>query len=268
MLCRQGYLRLCAGSATAFVGGRKGKMSATKDRLSRRALLRLGLTLPPVLLAACTAPTLISQTPGTTPAEATAAPGPEGALLPTVTPAPEPVAQAAPEGVPPVQLAPTPACDDGDEPTPAQTEGPYYTPDTPQRNSFLEAGVTGTKMTVSGYVLSTGCQPIAQAMLDFWHCDDAGVYDNTGYKLRGHFFSNDQGYYTLETIMPGVYPGRTRHFHVKVQAPNQPVLTTQLYFPGEPQNESDGIFRPECLLDVQDVQDGKLGSFNFVLQLA
>jgi hypothetical protein len=53
-----------------------------------------------------------------------------------------------------------------------------------------------------------------------------------------------------------------------VQAPNQSVLTTQLYFPGEPQNESDRIFRPACLLDVQDAPDGKLGSFNFVLQLA
>jgi protocatechuate 3,4-dioxygenase beta subunit len=176
------------------------------------------------------------------------------------------VAQVAEPAATATLLPPTPACDDGDEPTPAQTEGPYYTPDTPQRNSFLEAGVTGTKMIVTGYVLSTDCRPIAQAMLDFWHCDDAGVYDNTGYKLRGHFFSDDQGHYTLETIMPGVYPGRTRHFHVKVQAPGsplgQPILTTQLYFPGEPQNQSDGIFRPECLLDVQDVQDGKLGSFN------
>jgi protocatechuate 3,4-dioxygenase beta subunit len=245
----------------------KLQMSAKEDRLSRRALMRLGLTIPPMLLAACTAPTLLNQTPGPAPAEATTAPGPEGAQLPTVTPTPATVAQAAEPAATTTVLPPTPACDDGDEPTPAQTEGPYYTPDTPQRNSFLEAGVTGTKMIVTGYVLSTDCRPIAQAMLDFWHCDDAGVYDNTGYRLRGHFFSDDQGHYTLETIMPGVYPGRTRHFHVKVQAPNQSILTTQLYFPGEPQNQSDGIFRPECLLDVQDVQDGKLGSFNFVLQL-
>lgn len=226
-------------------------MNATENRLTRRALLRMGLSLPPMLLAACAAPVLINPTPAVTPAS-----------LPTVTPTPAESPEVA------QLLPPTPACDDDDDPTPEQTEGPYYTPDTPARNSFLEPGITGTHMLVTGYVLSTQCQPIAQALLDFWHSDDAGQYDNVGYKLRGHFFTDDQGRYQLETIMPGLYPGRTRHFHVKVQAPNQPILTTQLYFPGEPDNESDGIFRPECLLAVQDIAEGKIGTFNFVLQVA
>jgi protocatechuate 3,4-dioxygenase beta subunit len=165
-------------------------------------------------------------------------------------------------------LTPTPACgDDDDEPTPAQTEGPYYTPNTPERTSFLEPGMPGTKLIVTGYVLSTDCQPLAQALLDFWHCDDAGVYDNAGYRLRGHQFTDDQGRYYLETILPGVYPGRTRHIHVKVQAPNQPVLTTQMYFPGEPSNNTDAIFRPDLVMDVQDAADGKAASFNFVLAI-
>nr|HMN30858.1 hypothetical protein [Caldilineaceae bacterium] len=95
-----------------------------------------------------------------------------------------------------------------------------------------------------------------------------GRYDNEGYRLRGHFFADEEGRYQLETIRPAVYPGRTRHFHVKVQAPNQPVLTTQLYFPGEPENESDAIFRPECLMDVQQDDQILSGFFNFVLNLA
>ena len=66
--------------------------------------------------------------------------------------------------------------------------------------------------------------------------------------------------------MPGLYPGRTRHFHVKVQAPNGPVLTTQLYFPGDPANSRDGIFRPELLMDVRDASDGKEGIFDFVVE--
>jgi len=167
-------------------------------------------------------------------------------------------------------LPPTPACgdDDDDDLTIAQTEGPYYTPNTPERTSFLEAGVTGTKMIVTGYVLSTNCQPVARALLDFWHADDSGAYDNMGYKLRGHFFTDDAGRYTLETIVPGLYPGRTRHFHVKVQAPNNPVLTTQLYFPGEPSNATDGIYNAALEMNVQDVTDGKLGTFNFVLDVA
>jgi protocatechuate 3,4-dioxygenase beta subunit len=151
--------------------------------------------------------------------------------------------------------------------TPPQTEGPYYTPDTPERTSFLETGMAGARMLVTGQVLSTKCEPIAQALLDFWHCDDAGVYDNVGYTLRGHFFTDDEGKFTLETIMPGLYPGRTRHFHVKVQAPNQPVLTTQLYFPDEPDNARDGIFSAGLVMDVQDTAEGKVGVFNFVLNV-
>jgi protocatechuate 3,4-dioxygenase beta subunit len=163
-------------------------------------------------------------------------------------------------------LPPTPACgDDDDDLTIAQTEGPYYTPNTPERTSLLEPGITGTRLLVTGYVLSTGCAPIAQALVDFWHCDDAGAYDNVGYKLRGHQFTNDAGRYSLETILPGVYPGRTRHIHVKVQAPNQPVLTTQLYFPGEPANARDGIYNPALEMTMQPANDGQLGTFNFVL---
>jgi len=128
--------------------------------------------------------------------------------------------------------------------------------------------MTGTRFVLNGFVLTTGCKPIAKAMLDLWHCDDKGVYDNEGYRLRGHFFADENGYFTVETIMPGIYPGRTRHFHVKVQAPNQPVLTTQLYFPNEPQNARDGIFREECLMTVTDNADAsKTGSFNFVLEI-
>jgi protocatechuate 3,4-dioxygenase beta subunit len=121
---------------------------------------------------------------------------------------------------------------------------------------------------VSGQVLATDCLPVAGALIDFWHCDSEGVYDNVGYKLRGHQFADAEGRYTLETILPGVYPGRTRHIHVKVQGPNQPVLTTQLYFPDEPQNATDGIFHPDLVMAMQDGADGKLGSFNFVLELA
>lgn len=163
-------------------------------------------------------------------------------------------------------LPPTPACgDDDDDLTIAQTEGPYYTPNTPERTSLLEPGITGTRLLVTGTVLSTGCTPIARALVDFWHCDDAGVYDNVGYKLRGHQFTDDAGRYSLETIVPGVYPGRTRHIHVKVQAPNQPVLTTQLYFPGEPANTRDGIYNPALEMALQDSAEGQLGTFNFVL---
>jgi protocatechuate 3,4-dioxygenase beta subunit len=163
-----------------------------------------------------------------------------------------------------VILEPTPHCDDDDDETLAQTEGPFYTPDTPERTSFLEDG-PGTKMVLTGRVLTTGCQPIAGAVVDFWHADDGGNYDNAGYLFRGHQFTNENGRFQLETVVPGLYPGRTRHFHVKVQGPQTSLLTTQLYFPDEPGNASDGIFNAALLMDTAETADGVTGTFDFVL---
>ncbi len=165
-------------------------------------------------------------------------------------------------------LAPTPACGDDDDVTPPQAAGPFFTPDSPERASLLEAGLSGTRLVLSGTVLTTGCRPVANALLDFWHCDANGNYDNVGYTFRGHQFTDADGRYQLETIVPGLYPGRTRHIHLHVQAADQPVLTTQLYFPGEPDNARDSIYNPALEMELQDTEDGKLGSFNFVLGAA
>jgi protocatechuate 3,4-dioxygenase beta subunit len=159
------------------------------------------------------------------------------------------------------QLSPTPACGDDHGPTPEQTEGPYYTPDTPRRTNLLEDGVSGDRLVLTGTVLSTSCEPVAEALLDFWQADGDGEYDNEGFRLRGHQLTDRRGRFTLTTVVPGLYPGRTRHIHVKVQRPNGAVLTTQLYFPGEAQNESDGIFDDALLLDVK----GSRARYDFVL---
>jgi protocatechuate 3,4-dioxygenase beta subunit len=156
-------------------------------------------------------------------------------------------------------LAATPACDDG--PTPRQTAGPFFTPDSPQRSSLLETGMRGPRLVVTGTVFTTDCQPVAGALLDFWQCDANGEYDNRGYRLRGHQFADAQGRYRLETIVPAPYPGRTRHIHVRVQPRGGRVLTTQLYFPGERLNDRDFIYRPELLMQLA----GSEGSFDFVL---
>ncbi len=162
-------------------------------------------------------------------------------------------------------LAPTPACAD-DDATASQTEGPFFTPNSPEKTSFLADVSRGVPMVLSGSVLTTSCHPVARALLDVWHADDEGNYDNEGYRLRGHFFTDAQGRYLLETIVAGAYSGRTRHVHVKVQA-HQPgrVLTTQLYFPGEAANDGDGLFRPELLMDVREVSGRKEATFNFVV---
>ncbi len=230
---------------------------------TRRAFLRVCLIAPvPALLAACT-----SQVP-TVPTVA-----PTNAPVPTAIPAtsvpPEPTGvptQASEPTTETTTLVLTPACDDGDEATIAQTEGPYFTPNSPERSVLYEAGMVGTPMTLVGGVFTSGCKPVARALIDLWHCDATGVYDNVGYTLRGHTFTDEQGRFQFETVQPGLYTGRTRHFHVKVQAPNGPILTTQLYFPDEPDNARDGIFNAILLMEIQPTDQGIIGGYTFVVQ--
>jgi protocatechuate 3,4-dioxygenase beta subunit len=144
--------------------------------------------------------------------------------------------------------------------TPRQTEGPFYRPSTPKRSSLVEKGPPA--LVVTGRVLSKDCKPLANALLDFWHADEQGDYDNQGFRYRGHQFTDADGRYRLETILPAVYPGRTRHIHVKVQPPGGRLVTTQIYFPGEAQNARDGLFRNELAMRMQEQGAGR---FDFVL---
>jgi protocatechuate 3,4-dioxygenase beta subunit len=163
-------------------------------------------------------------------------------------------------------LRATPSCDDGDEPTPEQTEGPFYTPDTPRRSNLVTAGVSGAPLLLTGDVVDTRCRPVRGALLDFWQADARGRYDSDGYRLRGHQFADTRGRFGLRTIVPGLYPGRTRHIHVKVQRPHGAILTTQLYFPGEPRNRTDGIFDSALLMDIRRAGSTRRVHFRFVLE--
>jgi protocatechuate 3,4-dioxygenase beta subunit len=201
----------------------------TEQELTRRRLLELGLAIPPLAAVAAGADLL------------------------------------APDAV----LAATPAIADDDEPTPAQTEGPYFAPNSPLRKSIVPVGAGGTRLTLSGRVLSTAGRPVARALVDFWQADARGAYDNNGYRFRGHQFTDAQGRFSLGTVVPGLYPGRTKHIHVKVQAPGRSILTTQLYFPGVARNRTDGIFNAELLVKSwRRVGARRAARFDFVLDLS
>lgn len=165
------------------------------------------------------------------------------------------------------ELPPTPECRDAHDVTPRQTEGPYYTPNAPERANLREPGMKGTSVALGGLVLTRSCKPVANAIVDLWHADDAGAYDNAGFRLRGFVKTDAEGRYAFQTIVPGHYPGRTRHYHVKVQAPRAPLLTTQLYFPDEPGNARDFLYRKELLLRSAKVADGMAARFDFVVDI-
>jgi len=161
---------------------------------------------------------------------------------------------------------PTPTCT-GDL-TPSQVAGPYYKTGSPMRTSIADPSHTGNKLLLSGYVYNTNCQPIANAQLDFWQADASGEYDNLGYKLRGHQFTDDSGRWQLDTIIPANYAARPPHLHVKVKAPNKPALTTQLYFPNQPQNQTDIIFNPAQIIAIESIDidtNNTQAIFNFIL---
>jgi protocatechuate 3,4-dioxygenase beta subunit len=166
------------------------------------------------------------------------------------------------------EIAPTPQCHDGDKPTKEDIEGPFFKYSSPPRSDLVEPGTRGHLITLEGFVLSRSCRPVPQAILDFWHANEDGDYDEDGFRYRAHLFSDGNGKFRFRTIVPGLYPGRTRHFHMKVQAPNQPILTTQLYFPGEPRNRLDDYFSPLLLMKIAQSADEAAARFDFVLDIA
>ena len=145
--------------------------------------------------------------------------------------------------------------------TPRQTEGPFFTPNSPLRASLVQAASKAQRFVVSGRVLSAQCKPLANALVDVWHADEDGDYDNAGY--RGHQNTDAAGRYRFETIVLALYPGRTRHYHVKIQPKGGRLVTTQLYFPGETMNRRDGLYRRE--LELKTAKSGE-GTFDFVVE--
>jgi protocatechuate 3,4-dioxygenase beta subunit len=160
----------------------------------------------------------------------------------------------------------TPECRGQAKPTPQQTAGPFYTPRSPQRASLVESGSKAARLVLAGRVVSPQCRPVGKALLDFWHCDEHGAYDNDGYRYRGHVFADADGRFRIETIVPAVYPGRARHIHVKVQPPGGRVLTTQLYFPGDASNQGDFGWRRDLELAYERREGTALGAFQFVVE--
>jgi len=123
-----------------------------------------------------------------------------------------------------------PAC----RPTRPDAEGPFYTPDAPERDR------TGRGFVVSGAVRSAaGCAALAGARVEWWSANPGGEYDDAH---RATQRADAEGRYRYETDVPGRYPGRPLHLHVRVTAPGHRPLVTQLYpKPGQSALEVDFV---------------------------
>lgn len=162
--------------------------------------------------------------------------------------------------------------------TPEETAGPFYF-DADAIRSDIREDRAGTPLRLVLRVRDARtCEPLADAVVDVWHCDAAGSYSGFeggpgGRKgdaryLRGAQITNADGVVEFRTIYPGWYPGRTVHVHAKVHLDRRTVLTTQLYFDddvttnvlrGQPyarrgerdrRNDDDPIFDDELLLTL------------------
>ena len=99
------------------------------------------------------------------------------------------------------------------------------------------------------------------------HADERGDYDNAGFRYRGHVFTDAEGRYRFRTIEPALYPGRTRHYHIKVLSTGRQLLTTQLYFPNEPMNARDSLFDRALVVKLAGGGDATTARFDFVLDM-
>ena len=153
--------------------------------------------------------------------------------------------------------------------TRSSTAGPFYTPETPQRDSLREPDTSGEALVFEGLVLAHDCRPLAGAVIDIWHCDERGRYDNRGFRYRGHQFTDAAGAFRIETIRPGHYTGRTPHIHVRVQGEATRLLTTQVFFPDlREENDRDWTYRDDLAMSLDRDGGAWRGRFDFVLATA
>jgi protocatechuate 3,4-dioxygenase beta subunit len=145
-------------------------------------------------------------------------------------------------------------------------EGPYYSPGSPQNSHLCASGIPGENFVLRGSVTDQLGKPLAGAWLDFWQADGTGHYDNKGFTLRGHQFADNNGRYELDTVIPGSYPGRTPHIHVKARASEKsPLFTTQLFLSGI-SSQNDFLYHESLVIKIEETPQGKTGSFDFVLE--
>ena len=96
------------------------------------------------------------------------------------------------------------------------TSRAYYRPGAPFRDDVNVRGDAEMPLVIRGHVLARlRVTPLAGALLDVWQADADGVYDNASadFHLRGRFYADGDGQYAFTTVLPGLYPGRTRHIH-------------------------------------------------------
>ena len=177
-------------------------------------------------------------------------------------------------GITPVSLLKGRDCDT----TSPDILGPYWAEDHPYRTVLANSEEPGTRVFISGTVKANDCEtPIENALVDVWHANDDGCYtvfmecdsgnsDEDPYNLRGIIVTGENGQYGFESIWPGYYSGRPRHYHYKITTPHGSELVTQCYFEGDPQiTEQWEENHPGLVIPLEETENGLVGVFDIIM---
>ena len=175
--------------------------------------------------------------------------------------------------------------------TAAQPVGPFYRTNAPMIGQLAGAEEPGQRLMINGTVFSNDCKtPLPHALIEVWQANHEGIYDTQtpgnfdqrhAFHLRGMLYTDEEGRYELNTIMPGRYaippglPGqeqyagltRPAHIHMRVTESLHVPVTTQIYFEGDPHFAGDPWASREPSLAIPLDTDGDVqrGVFDVVL---
>jgi catechol 1,2-dioxygenase len=181
--------------------------------------------------------------------------------------------------------------------TECNCEGPFYVPGAPRLELpyvLRKREEDGETLRFSGTVRSLDGSPLAGALLDVWQANGNKEYSfvHPGvpeYNLRGQFPADGEGRFEFETVVPSPYtvphtgatgqllaalgwvPWRPAHVHFKITHPDAQMLTTQIYFEGDPWIDEDvvGAVKAPLIIALERREDDRgqyaACSFDFVL---
>ncbi len=168
---------------------------------------------------------------------------------------------------------------EGDTPTTTDILGPFYRPGAPLRTNLRLSNSNGTPIVLKGNIFKEdGKTPIANALVEIWHCDENEVYDNTSdeYKYRGGQKTRADGKYEFKSILPVPYKAtpsdesswRPSHIHLRISVPDQQDLITQIYFKGGKYVETDNwASSPQAANRILKISENKSGESEVIFNV-
>ncbi|NUS28353.1 MAG: intradiol ring-cleavage dioxygenase [Streptomyces sp.] len=141
------------------------------------------------------------------------------------------------------------------------TEGPYSLEGALVREDIRE-DKEGFEVQYTFTVVDVGndCAPLADALVEIWHCDALGEYsgfvggnghdeEDNGTFLRGGQMTDENGQCSITSIWPGHYVSRAVHVHMRVHT--DVTLTDDSYTGGEIIHTGQLFFDQDINTEVQ-----------------